>query len=160
MVKEDTGTAEHVICLAVLLDDPVAVQFGYRVRTIRMERCGLGLRHLLYLTVEFGSRGLIYLTGFLQMVRTNGLQNTQYTYGIDVGRELRGIERHLHMTLRSEVVNLIRLHFAYQLHQRHRVTHVGIMQMKMRRALQMRYALAEVHRTTTNDTVYLVSFTQ
>ena len=94
------------------------------------------------------------------MVRPNGFQHTQNTYGIHVGGELRCVERHLHMALCGQVVDLRRLYFSHQFDQRHRVAHIGIVQVEMRFALQMSYTLAEIHRTATDDTVHFVALIQ
>ena len=160
MVEKDTGTAEHVVCLAVLLDDPIAVELGNSIGTVRVERRGLGLWNFFYLAVQLGSRSLINLAGFLQMVGAHRFENTENTYSVHICRELRGIKGDLHMGLCSEVVYLIRLYFSHQFYQRHRIAHIGIMQVKMRFTFEMRYTLAIVHRTATDDTVYLVSLLQ
>ena len=53
VVEQDAVAAEHVVGVAVLSDDPVAVLLGDGIRTVGMERGVLVLRHLLNLSIEF-----------------------------------------------------------------------------------------------------------
>ena len=160
MVEKNARAAEHIVGFAVLLDDPVAVQFGYGIRTVGVERRSLGLRHFLHFAVQFAGGSLVDAAFRLQMVRAHRFQNTQYAYCIDIRRELGCVKRNLHVALRRQVVNLIGLHLSDQFDERHGVTHVGIMEMEMRRTLQMGDTLSVIDRTAADDTMHLVSFRQ
>ena len=92
------------------------------------------------------------------MVCPHGFEDAEHAHGIDIGRELRGVEADLHMALGSQVVYLSRLHQADELDEGHRVAHVGVMKMEMRLALQMGDTFAEVDRGTADDAVHLVAF--
>ena len=61
----------------------------------------------LKLAVELGCRGLIDAAGLLEVVGTDGLEDAEDAYCIDIGCELWCIERHLHMALCGEVVDFI-----------------------------------------------------
>ena len=145
MVEEDTRAAEHAVCFTVLLDNPVAVQFGYSIRAIRMERSVLILRHFLNLAVKLGCGGLVNLARLLQMVGAHRFQDTQNAYSIHISRELRCIEADLHMTLCGKVINLGRLNLTDKFDERHGVRHIRIMQMEMRLTFQMRNTLTEIN---------------
>ena len=64
------------------------------------------------------------------------------------------------MALRREVVDLVRTDLADDLDKAHGVAHVGIMQMEMGLAFQVRDALAEVHRAAADNAVHVVSLLQ
>lgn len=146
MIEKNTRAAEHVVGFAVLLDDPIAVEFGHGVGAVGVERSLLVLRDLLYLAVKFGSRGLIDAAGLGKSALAYGLEDAQYARSIDVGRELRSIERNLHMALSRQVINLVRTYFSNDLQNTHRVAEVGVMQVEMRFSFQMSNTLAVIGR--------------
>ena len=146
MIEQDTRAAEHVVRLAVLLHNPVAIQFSHRIRTVRMERRVLVLRHFLHLSVEFRSRSLIDAASILQATQTHRFQHTEHTRSIHVGCKFRRVKAHLYMALCSQVINLCRAHLADYLQDTHRVTQVCIMQVKVRFSFQVRDTFAEVYR--------------
>ena len=94
------------------------------------------------------------------MVGAHGFQNAEHARGIHVGGKFRGIERNLHMALCREVVDFGRLDFAYDLHKAHGVTHVGIMQVKIRLAFEVGYTLAKINRGAADDAVDFVTLGQ
>ena len=160
MVEQYPGAAEHVICLTVLLDYPVAVKLRHRIRAVRMERRVLVLRDLLNLAVKLRSRGLVDPAGPRQPALTDRLQNPQNPCRIHISRELRRIEAHLHMALRREVVYFVRAHLVHHLDDAHRVPQVRIVQMEMRPPLQVCYPLPVVHRRAPYRPVDIISFPQ
>ena len=91
------------------------------------------------------------------MVGADSLQDTKHTYGINIGRKLGGIERYLHMALRSQIIDFGGLHLANQLDQRHGIAHIGIMKVEMGRALEVGYTLAVINRGTTDNAVHLIT---
>ena len=160
VVEEDARTAEHVVGLAILLDNPEAIELGYGIGAIGMEGSVLVLRNLLYLAIQLGGRSLIDAAGSLEMVGTDGFEDTQDTGGIHIGRELRRIKADLDVRLGCQIINLVGLNLAHHLDQRHGVAHVGIMEVEIGRTLEMSNALAIVNTTTANDAVYLITLLQ
>ena len=160
MVKEDARAAEHIVSLAVLLDNPKTIEFGHGIRAVRVERGILVLRNLFYLAVKFACACLVNAAGLFEVVGTHGLKNTEHTGGVHVGGKFWRIEGNLHVALCGKVVNFCRLDLAYNLHEAHRVTHVSIVQMKIRLTLEMRNAFAEVHRRAADNAVNLVALGQ
>ena len=134
MIEEDAGAREHAVRLTVLLHDPEPVLLGDCVRGIRMERSHLVLRHLLDLAVELAGRGLIDAAGLGESAQTHRLEDAQHTGRVDVGGELGRVERHLHVTLRSEVVDLVRLHLRDDLEDRARIAEIAVVKMEVRSA--------------------------
>ena len=94
------------------------------------------------------------------MVGAHGLQHTQHTRSIHVGRKFGSVEADLHMTLCGEVVDLGGLHLGYNLHQRHGVAQIAVVEMEVGLALEMGDALTIVHAGATDDAVHLVAFGQ
>ena len=109
-----------------------------------MERCILILRNLLDLTVEFRCRSLINAASVGQSALSDSLYDTEYTYSIDVGGVFRSVKTDLHMALRCEVVNFRWLNLADKSDETHRVAHVGIVQMEIRKTFEVSDALTIV----------------
>ena len=86
-----------------------------------MERGLLVLRDLLHLAIKLRGRSLIDAAGLGKSALAYGLKNAQHTRSIDVGRELRSIERNLHMALSRQIINLIRFYHPYYLQDTHRI---------------------------------------
>jgi len=160
MVEEDARTAEHIIGLAVLLDNPEAILLGNSIGAVGMERSVLVLGNLLYLAVQLGGRCLIDAASVLQTAEAHSLQYAQHTGGIDIGRELRHIEADLHMALSGQIVDLIRAHGADDREDAHRIAQIAIVQVEARMTLQMGDALTVVDGGTTYDAMNLVALLQ
>jgi len=158
VVEEDAAAAEHIVGLAVLLDNPEAVKLGHGIGAVGMEGGVLVLGNFLYLAIELGGAGLIDAAGLLQVAGANGLEHAEHTGGIDIGRELGRVEADLHMALGSEIVYLIGLHLIHHLDYRHGVAQVGIVQVEVGLALQMGNALTEIDTAAADNTVNFVSF--
>lgn len=158
MVEEDAGAGKHVVCLAVFLDDPEAVELGDGVGAVGMEGGLLVLRNLLHLAVKLGRGGLVEPAGLGKSALAYALEQTKHAGGVDVGGELRGVEADLHVALGSEVVDLVGFHLVEHLDDRHRVAEVGIMKMEVRMTLKMGDALAEVHGGTADSAVHVITF--
>ncbi len=110
-----------------------------------MERSILVLRHLLNLSIKLGSRSLINTTGMCEPALTYSLKNTQHTCSVYISCKLRGIKRHLHMALGSKIIDLVGSHLAYYLKERHRITKVSIVKVKILMSLKMSYALTIIN---------------
>ena len=157
VVEQDAGAAVHAVRLAVFLDNPETVQFRDRIRAVRVEGRVLVLRHFLHLAVQLRGRCLVDPARTREPALADGLQDAQDAGGIDIRRILRRVEAHLDVALRGEVVDLVRPHLADDLDEAHRVAHIGIMQVEMRLALEVRDALAEVHRAAADDSVHVIA---
>ncbi len=92
MVEQNTGACEHIVCLAVLLHNPEAVEFRHRIGAVRMKRCFFILRHFLHFAIKFGSGGLIEAACFRESTLADSFQEAEHTGGIHVGGKFRGIE--------------------------------------------------------------------
>lgn len=160
VVEQDARAAEHVVGLAVLLDDPIAVEFGHGVGAVGVERGLLVLRDLLHLAVELRGRSLVDAAGLGQPAQANGLQDTQHARCIDVGGELRRIERNLHVALGRKVIDLVGTHRADHLDDAHRVAEIGVVQVEIRFSLQMGDTFAVVGRRTADRAVDVVPLLQ
>ena len=158
VVEQDARAAVHAVGLAVLLDDPETVQLRDGVRAVGMERRILVLGHFLHLAVQLRGGCLVDPAGSGQPALADGLQDAQDAGRIDIRRIFRRVEAHLHVALRREVVDLVRADLTDNLDEAHGVAHVGIMQMEMGLAFQVRDALAEVHRAAADDAVHVVPF--
>ena len=89
VVEEDTRATEHIICLTILLDNPMSIKLGYSIRTIGMEGGILILRNLFNLTIKFRGRGLVDMAGISQATKTDSLEDAKNTRSIYVSGELR-----------------------------------------------------------------------
>lgn len=160
MVEQNARATEHVVGLAVLLDDPIAVEFGHSVGAVGVERGLLVLRDLLHLAVELRGRGLVDAAALGQTAQAHGLKDTQHARCIDIGGELRRVERHLHVALGREVVDFVGTHLADHLDDAHRVAEIGVVQVEIRFSLQMGDTFAVVGRRTADRAVDVVPLLQ
>ena len=157
MVEENAGAAEHVVRLAVFLDNPETVEFCHGIRAVRVERGILVLRDFFYLAVEFAGTRLVNAAGLFEVVGTHSLQNAEHAGRVHVGGKFRRIEGNLHMALCREVVNFGRLDLAHHLHEAHGIAQVAKVQVEVWLALQVRNAFAVINRRTANNAVDLVA---
>ena len=79
MVKQNAVAREHAICIPIFFDHPEAVLFSYRIRTERVKRSILILRHFFDLAIELRSRSLIYFAGLIKAEHMNRLKYAQNT---------------------------------------------------------------------------------
>mmetsp|Transcript_84484 Transcript_84484/g.235302 ORF Transcript_84484/g.235302 Transcript_84484/m.235302 type:complete len:248 (-) Transcript_84484:147-890(-) len=110
VVEEDAVDAEHVVRLAVVLDNPKGVQLGHAVGRARVEGRRLGLRDLLHLAVELRGGGLVEAARLLEARRADGVEQAQRAQAVHVARVLGHVEGYLDVALRRQVVHLGRLH--------------------------------------------------
>jgi hypothetical protein len=126
VIEEDSITGINPVGLTVVDDYPEAVNLGHRIRGTWIERGRFGLRYLTHFPVQFTGGGLVE-TGFNAGL-LDRIEKTQCPDGIDFGRILRDFERDLHMTLRSEIVHLVRTRFLQQPVEIARVGQITVMQ--------------------------------
>ena len=157
MVEKDARAAEHIICLTVLLYNPIAIEFSHSVRGIGMERCILVLRHFFDLSIKLGSGSLVDATRILKMIGSHGLEDTKHTRSIDISRKLGGIETYLNMALCCKIVDFSRLHLVDNLHKAHRIAHISIMEVELGVALKVSNTLTIVNRTAADDAMHFIT---
>ena len=160
MVEEDARTAEHAVGLAVLLHNPVAVEFGHGIGAVGMEGRLLVLRNLFDFSVQFGGRGLVDAARLSQSAQTYGLEHTEHTRGIDVGRKFGRVKTDLHMALCRQIIDFGGLHLRHDLQDGHRVAHVAVVKVEVGESLQMGNAFTVIDRRTADDTMHLVALRQ
>ena len=146
VIEQNTVDREHAIRVAVLLHHPEAVLLRHRVR------------NLLHLAVQFGGRSLIHLAAFRQPAHANRFQHAQNTQGIHVARIFRRVERHLHMTLRRQIVDFVGLDFAHQPNQAGRIRQVAVMQVNCLLLNQVVNARRVGNGRTADNTMHLIVF--
>lgn len=160
VVEEDAGAAEHIVGFAVFLDNPEAVKLGDGVGAVRVERGILVLRDFFDLAVEFTGTRLVDAASLFQMVGAHGFQYAEHSCSVNVGGKFRGVKRDLHVALGCKVIDFGRLDLAHNFHEAHGVAHVGVVQMEVRHAFEVRDAFAEVHRGAADDAVDFVALSE
>src|SRR5258708_38464867 len=95
----------HGVGFAVIDHDPVSIEFCASVGTPWVEGSGLSLRCFDDLSKQFRSRCLIKANVLLQLQNSYGLQKTQRSKRVGVGRILRCFKAHLNMALGSKIVD-------------------------------------------------------
>ena len=135
MVEENAVGGVKAIGLPVIHGDPVGVELGGRVGAAWPERRGLPLGGLQCLAVKFRRRGLVEARASAQSQDANRLQQSKRPQPVRVGRVFGGLEAHLHMALRREIVDFVRLGFLDDANDVGRVRHVPIVEEEARRGL-------------------------
>ena len=90
VVEKDPVACIEIVRFPVVDHDPVAVQLCNAVRTSRVERCHLALRHLPRLAEQFACRSLIEAR--LDARFADRIQKTKRPHGINLRRILGDIE--------------------------------------------------------------------
>ena len=162
MVKQNSVAGIHSVSFAIIYDDPVAVQLRNGIRRARVKRRRLLLRYLLNEAVEFGSARLIKPGLLLKAQDSDRFEQSQHTKGVRIRRILRLFKRDLHMRLRRQIVDLIRLHLLYDVDQRCRISHIPVMQdelgiLVMRIFVDMIDARSVEQRSAPLDAMHFVS---
>jgi hypothetical protein len=60
----------------------------------------------------------------------DGFQEAQCPQSVSIGRIFRGFERHLHVRLRGQIVDFVRLSFLHDTDDVGGIGHIAVMQMK------------------------------
>jgi nucleoside-diphosphate-sugar epimerase len=129
VVEEDAVAGVQAVRLAVIHRYPVRKYFGTTVRTARVKRGPLGLRHLAHEAKHFAGGGLV--KAGLDPALADGFQDADHPQTGHVAGVLGQLETHPHVRLGCQVIDLIRLHVMDQLDQAACIGHVPIMQMEM-----------------------------
>ena len=165
VVEEDPAAGEQAVRLAVVHRDPVGVELGRAVGGARVERRGLALGHLPDPAEHLARGRLVEPHPPGQPQQPDRFQQPERPQAVGVARVLGGLERHLHVALRRQVVDLVGLHLLHQPRQVGRVGHVAVVQVEAR-GLQARVVVQVVHplgvqrRRPPLDPVHLVALRQ
>ena len=114
MVEKDSVGGKHAVRLTVVLHRPERIQLRDSVRRAGIERRCLLLWNLLHLSVKLRGRGLIETHGFPDPGFADGLQKPHGSERIYITGELRAVERHAHVALRSKIVHLVGLNVIHE----------------------------------------------
>jgi hypothetical protein len=109
VVEENAIACVDAVSLAVVDGDPVGIELGDGIRRAWIERCRLALGLLLHFGEELGGGGLVEAHLVFEPEDADRLQEPQRAEGVGVGGIFRGLEAHLDVALRAQVVNLGRL---------------------------------------------------
>ena len=131
VVEQNAVRGVHAVGLAVVHHDPIGVELGGGVGTARIERRLLALRNLGRLAVELRRRRLIEAGLLGEPEQADRLQQPQRSERIGIGGVFGGLEAHLHVALRGEIVDLVGLRFLHDADQVGRIGHVAIVQDKL-----------------------------
>ena len=126
MVEQNAVGREDVVGLAVIDDNPVRVQLGDTIGTAGIERCLFVLKRGPHLSKELTCRRLIEAR--LHARFPDRVQEPERPHGVDLGRVLGDVERHLHMALCRKVVDLIRRNLLEYAVEVGRIGHIAVVQ--------------------------------
>ena len=146
VVEKNTRATEHIVCFSILLHNPKAIELCNCVWRVRVKRSILILWNFFHLAVKLRRGSLINPASLFKSARSHSFQHSEYTRSINIGSKLRRIERDLHMTLCSKIINLVRTHRSDNLNERHRVSHISKMEVEIRFAFQMCNSLTVIDR--------------
>ena len=108
----------------------MGIEFRRGVRGARIKRRGLPLRDLLHLAEQLGGRCLVKTGLASQAEDADGFEQAQSSESIGIGGIFRGLERNLHVRLRREIVDLVRLRLLDDANDVGRVGHIPVVQME------------------------------
>jgi len=165
VVEENPVARIHAVRFAIIDGDPVRVQLCHRIRAARIERRGFLLRHFLHESVELGGRGLIEAGFLLESENAHRLENPQRAEAVRIRGVFGLLERHGHVALRGEVVDLVGLHTLDDAHDAGGIGQIPVMQEEMpvghvRIATQMIDPIGVEQRGAPFDAVHVVALGQ
>ena len=163
MVEQDAIAGIQPVGLAVVHRNPISVELGHGVGRAGIEGRTFALRHFLHQPVQLRSRGLIQAGFFRQAQNANGFQEAQGAQAIHIGAVFWGVERHLHVRHRTEVINLIGLHLLYNANQVGGIRQIAVVQFEAHMLfvgvlVEVVDAVGVEHRRAPLDAVNLVAF--
>jgi hypothetical protein len=109
VVEQHAVAGVHAVGLAVVDGDPEGVELGDGVGGAGVEGGGDLLGDLLHLAVQLRGGGLVEAAGLLEAQDADGLQQAQRAHAVGVGGVLGALERHGHVALGAQVVDLVGL---------------------------------------------------
>ena len=160
MVEQDAGAAEHVVRFPILPDDPKTVQLGHRIGGTGVKRGLFALGNFLHLAVQLGGGRLVNTRLLCQPGKSDRLQNAQHTEGVNIRCVLRRVKADMDMTLRGEVVNLVRAHGADHFVDRACIGQISIVEVELREPFQVCDTLSVIHAAAANQAVNVVALIQ
>ena len=129
VIEENAIARVHPIALAVIHRHPVRVHLGAPIRTARVERRRLLLRHLLHQPEHLRRTGLVEPR--LDAHLADRLEQPHRAGGGDVGGVFGRVETHPHVALGRQVVHLGRLNLADQPRQVAAIGQVAVVQVQV-----------------------------
>ena len=130
VVEQDAVAGVQAVGLAIIDGDPVGVNLGGAVGRARVERRGLALRNLLNLAEHLGGRGLVEAGLALEPQDADRLEHSQRADRIRVRGVFGRFERHCHVALRRQVVDLVRLDLLDDADEIGRVGQIPVMKLQ------------------------------
>ena len=148
------------VALAVVHGDPERINLGRAIRTARVERRRLALRHLAHQAKHFAARRLIKTR--LGGAFANRLEQPHGCHPRHIPGVFRDVEAHAHVALRAEMVDLVRLNRVHRLVRRDRVGEVAVVEKevvvgKMRILVNAVEAFRVKRRCAPDHAVHLVA---
>src|SRR2546430_14774432 len=120
----------YPVGLPVIDRDPVSVELCGGVRRARIKWRRLVLRSRLRLPIQLRCRSLIETDFFTKAQDADRFEKAQCAKRVSIRGIFRGLETHLDMALRGEVVNFVWLDLLHNANEVRRIGEVAIMQEK------------------------------
>ena len=158
VIEKYSRAAIHAVGFAIFLYDPKSVEFGDGVGTVGVERGVFVLGYVLDFSVEFGGGSLIYAACVGEAGHAHCLEDAEHAGGVDIGGVFGRVERDLYVALCCEVVDFVGAHFRHDLHDRHRVAHVAVVEVEAGMSLEMGNALSVIDRRAAYHAVDFIVF--
>ena len=127
VIEQDAIAGEQTIAFPIVSRDPVGVELGRGVGALRQEGCRFILR-CGRCAIKFGRARLIKACLFHAPENTYGLEQSQCAETIGIPGIFRGLEAHLDVALRREIVDLVGLCLLHHPNEIGRIGQITIMQ--------------------------------
>ena len=113
MVEHDPAACAQSVGFAVVHRDPVRIGSRRGIGAARVERRGCGLRRFLHQAIHLAGGGLAEAGAVFQAEDADRLEQAQSAQTIRIGGIFGRLEADLHMVLRGEIVDLVRLNLLH-----------------------------------------------
>mmetsp|Transcript_32108 Transcript_32108/g.67312 ORF Transcript_32108/g.67312 Transcript_32108/m.67312 type:complete len:236 (-) Transcript_32108:172-879(-) len=165
VVEEDAIGQVHAVGFAIVDENPECVLLCHCVGRTGVEGRSFGLGNLLNFSVKFGSGGLVETACFLEATGADGIEHSKDTNTITVSSVLGHVERNLHVTHGTQIVNFIRLYIGDDCNEIGSIAQVTIMEEKLDSrvvtvAVNVIDAASIERRRATNNSVNSVTLRQ
>src|SRR5665213_35863 len=161
MVKQNSIGSVYAVGFPIVDGDPMGKNFGASIRAAWIKWGYLRLRHLLDQAEHLAGRSLIKAAGHARL--TNRFQQSDGAGCSNVRGIFRDVEADADMTLRGQIINLVRLNLSDQARQSAGICQVAIMQMQAA-FVRMRVFVNRIQppriesARAADDSMHLVSF--
>ena len=165
VIEQNAVAGEKAVGFAVVDGDPVGIELGDPVGRARIERSSLGLGRFARKPEELRGGSLVEPRFVLESQDPDRLEKPQRPECVRVRGVFRLLERHHHVALRGEIVDLVRLHLLGDVDETARVGHVAVMQDEaairdVRVLIEMVDPLGVEQGSAPLDAVHLVTLVQ